>query len=99
MGPLVSADAQKTVLGYIEAGASREGARLAHGRDRAHRRASTTAAYFVAPTVFDRVGPDMQIAQEEIFGPRGGGRLEATRLRRGGHASPTTRASVSARPW
>jgi alpha-ketoglutaric semialdehyde dehydrogenase len=67
MGPLVSADAQKTVLGYIEAGKS-EGARLVTGGTRLHG-ADHDRGYFVAPTVFDRVGPDMRIAQEEIFGP------------------------------
>jgi aldehyde dehydrogenase (NAD+) len=67
MGPLVSADAEKTVLGYIEAGKA-EGARLATGGSKL-RGDEYDRGYFVAPTVFDRVGPDMRIAQEEIFGP------------------------------
>jgi aldehyde dehydrogenase (NAD+) len=67
MGPLVSADAEKTVLGYIDAGKA-EGARLATGGSKL-RGDEYDRGYFVAPTVFDRVGPDMRIAQEEIFGP------------------------------
>jgi len=67
MGPLVSAEAQKSVLGYIEAGKA-EGARLVTGGTRLHG-GEYDRGFFVAPTVFDRVGPDMRIAQEEIFGP------------------------------
>jgi acyl-CoA reductase-like NAD-dependent aldehyde dehydrogenase len=67
MGPLVSADAEKTVLGYVEAGKA-EGARLLTGGTKL-RGDEYDHGYFVAPTVFDRVGPDMSIAQEEIFGP------------------------------
>jgi len=67
MGPLVSADAEKTVLGYVEAGKA-EGARLLTGGTKL-RGDEYDRGYFVAPTVFDRVGSDMRIAQEEIFGP------------------------------
>jgi aldehyde dehydrogenase (NAD+) len=67
MGPLVSADAEKTVLGYVEAGKA-EGARLLTGGTKL-RGDEYDRGYFVAPTVFDRVDPDMRIAQEEIFGP------------------------------
>jgi len=67
MGPLVSADAEKTVLEYIEAG-KREGARLLTGGTKLTG-AEHEKGYFVAPTVFDRVRPDMKIAREEIFGP------------------------------
>ena len=67
MGPLVSADAEKTVMGYVEAGKA-EGARLLTGGTKL-RGDEYDRGYFVAPTVFDRVGPDMRIAQEEIFGP------------------------------
>jgi len=67
MGPLVSADAEKTVLDYIEVG-KREGARLLTGGAKLKGDAYDQG-YFVAPTVFDGVRPDMRIAQEEIFGP------------------------------
>lgn len=67
MGPLVSADAEKTVMEYIEIG-KHEGARLVTGGEKL-RGDQFDNGYFVAPTVFDNVTPDMRIAQEEIFGP------------------------------
>jgi aldehyde dehydrogenase (NAD+) len=67
MGPLVSADAEKTVLDYIEVGKA-EGAKLIAGGTKLAG-GEYDRGYFVAPTVFDRVQPDMRIAQEEIFGP------------------------------
>jgi aldehyde dehydrogenase (NAD+) len=67
MGPLVSADAEKTVLSFIEIG-KQEGARLVSGGEK-FRGDEYEHGYFVRPTVFDRVTPDMRIAQEEIFGP------------------------------
>ncbi|HUG53855.1 MAG TPA: aldehyde dehydrogenase family protein [Vicinamibacteria bacterium] len=67
MGPLVSADAEKTVLDYIEVGKA-EGARLLTGGTKL-RGEGYDRGFFVAPTVFDNVRPDMRIAQEEIFGP------------------------------
>ena len=67
MGPLVSASAETSVLDYIEAGKI-GGARLIAGGQKL-RGAEYDRGYFVAPTVFDQVTPDMRIAQEEIFGP------------------------------
>lgn len=67
MGPLVSALQMETVLGYVEKGRA-EGARLVAGG----RRATDVAGgrgYFVRPTVFAEVRPEMTIAREEIFGP------------------------------
>ncbi len=67
MGPLVSAAAEQSVLDYIAIGQN-EGARLLTG---GHKLMGDQydRGYFVAPTVFDGVTPDMRIAQEEIFGP------------------------------
>jgi len=65
MGPVVSERQMQTVLGYIEAGKS-EGARLIAGGERD---TAAGAGYFVRPTIFDDVQPEMKIAQEEIFGP------------------------------
>ncbi|MCI0394156.1 MAG: aldehyde dehydrogenase family protein [Chloroflexi bacterium] len=67
MGPLVNAEAEQRVLEYVRLGQA-EGARLLTGGvklsgDQYER------GYFVAPTVFDGVTPEMRIAQEEIFGP------------------------------
>jgi aldehyde dehydrogenase (NAD+) len=67
MGPLVSADAEKTVLEYIEIG-KQEGARLLAGGQKLTG-GEYDRGFYVAPTVFDEVRPDMRIAQEEIFGP------------------------------
>ncbi|GGW91406.1 aldehyde dehydrogenase family protein [Streptomyces chryseus] len=64
VGPLVNAKQQARVRGYIEKGVE-EGARLvAGGPD-----APLDTGYYVAPTVFADVTPDMTIAREEIFGP------------------------------
>jgi acyl-CoA reductase-like NAD-dependent aldehyde dehydrogenase len=64
LGPLISREQLDRVSGYIEEG-KRGGATLALG-------GSTQAGaggYFIEPTVFTDVTPDMRIAQEEIFGP------------------------------
>jgi aldehyde dehydrogenase (NAD+) len=67
MGPVISAGQMDTVLGYIASGKS-EGARIAAGGRRAPE-INGGRGYFVRPTVFDGVTPDMKIAREEIFGP------------------------------
>jgi aldehyde dehydrogenase (NAD+) len=67
MGPLVSASQMDTVLGYIAAGKN-DGARVAAGGRRATE-VNGGKGYYVRPTVFDGVGPEMKIAREEIFGP------------------------------
>ncbi|MGW2560226.1 aldehyde dehydrogenase family protein [Streptomyces sp. NPDC001514] len=64
VGPLVNAKQQQRVRGYIEQGVA-EGARLVAGGPEAPRE----TGYYVAPTVFADVTPEMTIAQEEIFGP------------------------------
>ncbi|MBB4904595.1 aldehyde dehydrogenase family protein [Actinophytocola algeriensis] len=64
IGPSVSAAQRDRVVGYIRTGVE-EGATLAAGGpDPVEGR-----GYFVRPTVFGNVTPDMTIAQEEIFGP------------------------------
>jgi aldehyde dehydrogenase (NAD+) len=64
-GPLVSAKQRGRVMEYIEIGKS-EGARLTTGGAAPK---GLDRGYFVAPTVFADVTPDMRIFQEEIFGP------------------------------
>jgi aldehyde dehydrogenase (NAD+) len=66
LGPLVSAAQRDRVRGFIERGVG-EGATLATGG--AEPPEGTPSGYYVQPTVFSEVGPDMTIAQEEIFGP------------------------------
>ncbi|MDT9691593.1 aldehyde dehydrogenase family protein [Streptomyces sp. P9(2023)] len=64
VGPLVNAKQQQRVRGYIEKGVE-EGARIVVGGPEAPRE----TGYYVSPTVFADVTPEMTIAQEEIFGP------------------------------
>ena len=63
IGPLVSAEQEERVLGYIEKGRS-EGAELVTGG-----RAGEGDGYFVEPTLFAATSDDIAIAREEIFGP------------------------------
>jgi len=66
LGPLVSAAQRDRVRNYISQGIA-EGARLVTGGVEPPDGLDT--GYFVRPTVFADVTPDMVIAQEEIFGP------------------------------
>jgi aldehyde dehydrogenase (NAD+) len=66
LGPLVSEVQRDRVRGYIEKG-TEEGAKLVTGGAEAPE--GLERGYFVRPTVFSEVKPDMTIAQEEIFGP------------------------------
>jgi aldehyde dehydrogenase (NAD+) len=66
LGPLISQAQMEKVLGYIEKGKT-EGARLLAGGQRAT--IGNGRGYFVEPTIFDRVTPEMALAREEIFGP------------------------------
>ncbi|RNB90030.1 aldehyde dehydrogenase family protein [Brevibacillus fluminis] len=67
MGPLVSQEQLATVLHYIETG-KKEGARLVCGGKRLQG-PGYDQGFFVEPTIFTDVTPDMKIVQEEIFGP------------------------------
>src|SRR5436309_4819705 len=66
LGAIVSKEQMETVMSYIDAGKN-EGAKLVAGGERAD--IGTGKGYFVKPTIFDDVQPDMRIAREEIFGP------------------------------
>ena len=66
VGPLVSAAQLERVRGYIRKG-QEEGARLVTGG--AEPPDGIQRGYFVRPTIFADVRPDMTIAREEIFGP------------------------------
>jgi acyl-CoA reductase-like NAD-dependent aldehyde dehydrogenase len=66
LGPLVSDAQRERVQGYIRRGVE-EGARVVVGG--AEPPSGVESGYFVQPTVFSDVTPDMTIAQEEIFGP------------------------------
>ncbi|HEX6228715.1 MAG TPA: aldehyde dehydrogenase family protein [Solirubrobacterales bacterium] len=66
LGPLVSDVQRERVRGYIRKG-EEEGAKLLTGG--AEPPEGLERGYFVRPTVFSEVTPEMTIAQEEIFGP------------------------------
>jgi acyl-CoA reductase-like NAD-dependent aldehyde dehydrogenase len=66
LGPLVSETQRERVRGYIEKGEA-EGAKLITGGAAAPE--GLDKGFFVRPTVFSEVTPEMTIAQEEIFGP------------------------------
>ncbi|MGF7160210.1 gamma-glutamyl-gamma-aminobutyraldehyde dehydrogenase [Rhodoligotrophos appendicifer] len=65
MGPLVTREQQKRVLGYIDDGV-KEGANLALGGDVPE---TLREGAYVSPTLFTGVNNQMKIAREEIFGP------------------------------
>jgi acyl-CoA reductase-like NAD-dependent aldehyde dehydrogenase len=65
MGAVVDQVQMATVLRYIESGKA-EGAKLIAGGGQA---LQETGGYYIEPTIFDGVKPEMAIAREEIFGP------------------------------
>jgi malonate-semialdehyde dehydrogenase (acetylating)/methylmalonate-semialdehyde dehydrogenase len=67
MGPLVTRAHRDRVAGFVETG-QREGAKVVvDGRDVNARGAAD--GFWLGPTLFDNVRPDMEIYREEIFGP------------------------------
>lgn len=67
MGPLIRRQHRDRVVSYIEKGEA-EGAQLVlDGRQHPH--IPRGKGFFLGPTIFDHVRPEMTIAQEEIFGP------------------------------
>lgn len=75
MGPVISAGARKTILGYVEVG-KKEGRLVTGGGP------CSGDGYFLQPTVFAGVDSTARIFQEEIFGPV----LAVTRARDFHHA-------------
>ncbi|HLR28972.1 MAG TPA: CoA-acylating methylmalonate-semialdehyde dehydrogenase [Paenalcaligenes sp.] len=67
MGPVITAQAQERIESYIQSGVDEGASLVVDGRG------CTVSGYeqgfFVGPTLFDNVRPDMKIYQEEIFGP------------------------------
>ena len=67
MGPLVTAQHRDKVAGYIDAGEEAGATLVVDGRD-----GDIDAdgdGFFLRPTLFDHVGPQMSIYTDEIFGP------------------------------
>jgi acyl-CoA reductase-like NAD-dependent aldehyde dehydrogenase len=68
VGPVINQDAVDKILGYISIGQKQDGAKLLCGGHRVEK-GDLKYGYFIEPTVFSQVEPNMCIAQEEIFGP------------------------------
>lgn len=67
MGPLASKTGMERVLEYIQTGVNEGADLLLDGRN--FTVPDYPNGYFVGPTIFDKVTPEMTIAREEIFGP------------------------------
>ncbi len=66
MGPVVTGDHRRRIVGYIEKGIEEGAKPLCDGRGQL---TPDEEGFFVGPTIFDDVRTDMAIAREEIFGP------------------------------
>jgi acyl-CoA reductase-like NAD-dependent aldehyde dehydrogenase len=67
MGPVISEEQLSSNLRYIEI-AKADGARLLTGGERLAG-GTYDKGYYLSPTIFGDVSPDMRIAKEEVFGP------------------------------
>ncbi len=67
LAPVINEKQKNRVLEYISLG-QQEGAKLLTGGEELTG-GDYANGFFVAPTVFDDMKPDMRIAREEIFGP------------------------------
>ncbi len=65
LGPMISQEHKKKVMGYIQKGVD-EGAELVLDGRIGY---ENSEGAFLAPTIFDKVTPEMTIGKEEIFGP------------------------------
>jgi malonate-semialdehyde dehydrogenase (acetylating) / methylmalonate-semialdehyde dehydrogenase len=65
VGPVVSCASRDRILEWIERGIADGATAVVDGRGPA----ANPAGSFVGPTILDGVTPDMDIAQEEVFGP------------------------------
>ena len=68
VGPVINRDASEKILEYVEIGRREDKAKMLCGGRRAEK-GDLKYGYFIEPTVFSEVEPQMRIAQEEIFGP------------------------------
>ena len=67
MGPVISRSSQERIVGFIDR-AEAAGAKLVLD-GRKPKVGGYEQGYFVGPTILDGVTPNMEIAQEEVFGP------------------------------
>ena len=64
LGPVIRGERKKKLIEYID-GAQSEGAQLVSDG----RKVDMDEGFFLGPTIFDRVTPNMKIWKEELFGP------------------------------
>ncbi|MGH6828849.1 MAG: CoA-acylating methylmalonate-semialdehyde dehydrogenase [Rhizomicrobium sp.] len=67
MGPIVTQAARQRIAAYIETGVAEGATLLLDGRNYAVK--GRENGFFLGPTLFDQVTPQMSIYREEIFGP------------------------------
>jgi len=67
MGPIINEAQMNKILNYIDIGKN-EGATLIYGGER-WTEGECSKGWFLTPTIFTDVKPEMRIAKEEIFGP------------------------------
>jgi phenylacetaldehyde dehydrogenase len=63
MGPVISEEQQRRILGYVESGLEQGATRVTKPR------AIDQKGYFVQPTVLTNTNASMRVVREEIFGP------------------------------
>jgi len=68
MGPLVTEQHLRRVMSYVDSGRE-QGARLVTGGERPNGGSVPVGGYYLRPTLFADITPEMRITQEEIFGP------------------------------
>jgi malonate-semialdehyde dehydrogenase (acetylating)/methylmalonate-semialdehyde dehydrogenase len=64
VGPVISCEARERIEGYVERAAASGADVVVDGR-----RADGDGQAYIGPTIVDGVTPDMEIAQDEVFGP------------------------------
>ena len=64
MGPVIREERRKELIGYIEQGEEVGATLVADGRG-----VGPSDGFFLGPTIFDRVTPDMALWRDEMFGP------------------------------
>ncbi|RJQ82666.1 CoA-acylating methylmalonate-semialdehyde dehydrogenase [Amycolatopsis panacis] len=67
MGPVISAESRDRATGYIEAGLAQGASLEVDGRTVSPK--GDPGGYWLGPTLFDHVTPEMTIYQDEIFAP------------------------------
>ena len=66
-GPVITAAAKQRILNLIDSGVAQGATLVTDGRDFSLQ--GYEAGYFIGPSLFDNVTPEMDIYREEIFGP------------------------------